>query len=214
MTKDGVGKVKFNIEGNLLSLYHLDNFINAINANYPNYFQMFATEYVVNARKLSLPGLRLSQERCYEGMFYLCEHLVTAPALPATSLSDGCYHQMFKGCIRLTSAPALPATILPSVQYGYGCYSEMFAKCTSLTVAPVLSANTLGYKSYAGMFSGCTNLNSITCLATNISATNCTTNWVNGVAASGTFIKATNMTNWPTGNNGIPSGWTVVDYTG
>jgi hypothetical protein len=55
----------------------------------------------------------------------------------------------------------------------------------------------------------CYSLNSIKCLATNISASDCTTNWVEGVASSGTFIKAANMSGWTTGNSGIPSGWTV-----
>ena len=62
------------------------------------------------------------------------------------------------------------------------------------------------------MFASCTSLTAITCLATDISATNCTTNWVNGVAASGTFTKAASMESWTRGNNGIPSNWTVQDY--
>jgi hypothetical protein len=63
------------------------------------------------------------------------------------------------------------------------------------------------------MFYNCTNLNYIKCLATDISASNCTSNWVNGVAASGTFVKDPNITTstWETGANGIPSGWTVQD---
>ena len=48
-------------------------------------------------------------------------------------------------------------------------------------------------------------------MATDISASICTQNWVNGVAASGTFVKAASMSSWTTGNNGIPSGWTVQD---
>lgn len=87
----------------------------------------------------------------------------------------------------------------------------MFYGCTSLTTAPSLPATTLANSCYYAMFSGCTNLNSITCLATNISASNCTGYWVNGVAASGTFIKANGMTSWTTGVNGIPTGWTVVN---
>jgi hypothetical protein len=63
------------------------------------------------------------------------------------------------------------------------------------------------------MFNGCTSLNSIKCLATNVSATYCTNGWVSGVAASGTFTKAANMTKWTTktGTSGIPSGWDVQD---
>ncbi len=62
------------------------------------------------------------------------------------------------------------------------------------------------------MFLGCTNLNSVTCLATNISASSCTTDWLSGVAATGTFTKAASMTSWSSGASGIPSGWTVADY--
>ena len=63
------------------------------------------------------------------------------------------------------------------------------------------------------MFQGCTSLNYIKCLATNISASNCTTDWVNGVANSGTFVKNPSMSSWRTGNNGIPTNWTVEDAT-
>jgi len=64
---------------------------------------------------------------------------------------------------------------------------------------------------YYRMLQGCTSLTSIKCLATNISASDCTSKWVDGVAASGTFTKAASMSSWVEGNNGIPSGWSVVD---
>ena len=101
--------------------------------------------------------------------------------------------------------------VLPAISLTNGCYFMMFRDCTGLTTAPALPAMTLASDCYSGMFYGCTNLNSITCLATNISAEGCTTNWVNGVAATGTFTKAASMTSWTTGVRGIPSGWTVVD---
>ena len=46
-------------------------------------------------------------------------------------------------------------------------------------------------------------------MATDISAEGCTDGWVQGVATNGTFIKADSMTDWTTGIDGIPSGWTV-----
>ena len=101
---------------------------------------------------------------------------------------------------------SLPATTL--TQY---CYTNMFQNCTSLTTAPELPATTLQIQCYCWMFKGCTSLSSIKCLATNISAINCTYDWVNGVASSGTFTKAASMSSWTTGNDGIPNGWTVVD---
>jgi len=70
---------------------------------------------------------------------------------------------------------------------------------------------------YQEMFSGCTNLSSITMLATDISAIDCLTDWVSGVASSGTFTKASSLIQGsetgkiPTGTSGIPEGWTVVN---
>jgi hypothetical protein len=69
---------------------------------------------------------------------------------------------------------------------------------------------TLAENCYNQMFFGCTGLNSITCLATDISAENCTYDWVEGVSSTGTFAKAAGVT-WPTGVDGIPENWTVVD---
>lgn len=40
-------------------------------------------------------------------------------------------------------------------------------------------------------------------------STTYTSNWVQGVAASGTFIKNSSATWNVTGDNGIPTGWTV-----
>ena len=143
---------------------------------------------------------------CYYGMFQGCTALATAPALPATTLANYCYNTMFRGCASLTTAPVLPAMTLAD-----NCYTTMFMNCSSLTTAPDLPATTLADSCYTSMFKGCTNLNYIKCLATDISATNCTNNWVDSVASTGTFVKNPNMSSWTTGANGIPSGWTVED---
>ena len=145
---------------------------------------------------------------CYFDMFSGCTSLSTAPELPATTLAVSCYTQMFSGCTSLTTAPELPATTLIS-----NCYSQMFFGCTSLTTAPVLPATTLAQWCYDYMFSGCSSLNSITCMATNITAINCTSNWLSGVAATGTFIKPASMNGWTRNSaDGIPTGWTTSDY--
>lgn len=146
---------------------------------------------------------------CFSSMFYYCTSLTSAPALPMTNLSTSSYYSMFYGCSSLTTAPALPATTLAS-----NCYSAMFQNCTSLTTAPDLPATTLTTGCYQNMFNGCTLLNRITCLATNISASTCTSSWLYKVASSGTFTKAHDMESWTTGANGIPSGWTVYNASG
>ena len=92
-------------------------------------------------------------------------------------------------------------------------FRNLFMGCTGLTSAEnfVLPSTALTEGCYMYMFSGCSSLNYIKCLATDISATNCTYNWVYDVSSSGTFIKNSNMSDWTTGDNGIPSGWTVQD---
>ena len=184
----------------------------------------------------------IMMESCYSGMFGGCTSLQTAPELPATTLSVACYHGMFEGCTGLTVAPALPATVmvdkcykdmfsnctnlqtapaLPSTSMAYWCYYKMFEYCTSLTTAPVLPATTLAQGCYIWMFFGCSNLNYVKCLATDISADNCTLNWLTNVSPTGTFVKAAGMEDWEIGVNpddgeyyGIPEGWTVkAEYT-
>ena len=181
----------------------------------------------------TLPATTLA-DSCYGDMFYGCTSLTTAPVLPATTLARSCYGYMFGGCTSLTAAPALQATtlanecyqcmfknctaltmapVLPATTLASGCYYEMFRGCHSLTIAPELPATTLTTRCYSNMFRSCNNLNYIKCLATDNSGYDCTNYWVSGVASSGTFVKAASMTDWTTGNNGIPSGWTVEDAT-
>ena len=151
----------------------------------------------------ALPATTLASA-CYSSMFYRCTSLTTAPKLPATKLEDVCYNNMFWGCTSLKTAPELPATDLK-----FMCYGSMFRNCSSLTVAPELPATTLAMHCYSGMFCDCTKLNYIKCLATDISATYCTSYWVNNVASTGTFVKNPNMESWTTGTSGIPNNWTI-----
>ena len=141
-------------------------------------------------------------------MFVGCTSLQTAPQLSATTLAEECYNYMFMNCTSLTTAPALPATTLE-----HACYQDMFYNCTSLTTAPTLPAPILADYCYASMFLNCYNLSSITCLATDISAENCTNGWVISVSSSGTFTKDPNMTDWTRDTNGIPSNWTIQNYS-
>ena len=132
--------------------------------------------------------------------------------LPATTLDVYCYASMFYDCGTLTAAPALPATTLAN-----SCYSNMFYGCTNLEAAPVLPAETLVTNCYQNMFNNCSKLASVTCMATSGINTNLSTyNWLVNAGTQATGPKsftAVSTANWPSGNNGIPSGWTRVDYT-
>ena len=169
-----------------------------------------------------LPSTTLASN-CYSYMFNGCTGLTSAPELPATTLAHSCYYYMFYGCTGLTSAPELPATTLTTY-----CYGNMFYGCTGLTTAPVLPATRLESYCYQSMFNGCTNLSSVTCYATSRYGVDATSNWLNGVASSGTFYapESSLFLSETRGVNGIPTGWivypivtapTVVDdlvYTG
>ena len=154
-------------------------------------------------------------ENCYKKMFNGCTSLTTIQsALPATTLANNCYEYMFSGCTSLTTAPVLPATSTVT-----GCYTYMFGGCTSLTTVPEISATYIkGRQSNESLevaaccktFEGCSNLSYIKCMATTIGFAG-TVSWVKGVASSGTFVKNPSMTNWESGDNGIPTGWTITD---
>ena len=140
-------------------------------------------------------------------MFVSCTSLVNAPALPAKTLVQDCYANMFQECISITTAPALPATTLAQ-----RCYRSMFINCTSLVTAPELPATEPAYECYVSMFNSCNKLNYVKCLL-KPDTTSYTTNWLKGVASSGTFIKNNEANNWERSNSGIPVGWTVQNDT-
>lgn len=202
--------------------------------NSPAYSSMFAgcTNLVKAPKKL---GSKSLARDCYLNMFSGCTSMTTAPELPATVVGIGSYRYMFMDCANLTTAPELPATtlgeqcydgmfagcsglttaplILPATTLQDSCYRSMFSRCSSLTSAPELPAETLVTSCYIGMFANCSSLNYIKCLATDVSASNSTKDWVTGVSQTGTFVKNPLMSSWTSNTNGIPSGWTVVDAT-
>lgn len=127
--------------------------------------------------------------------------------LPATTLTESCYYGMFINCYNLAAAPELPATTLARQ-----CYQLMFAHCTSLTTAPVLPATTLVDSCYSSMFGSCYALNTVTTYADDISATNCLSNWLLSVAATGNFYNYGSASYQIDSGNGIPTGWTEHNY--
>ena len=159
-----------------------------------------------------LPATTLANN-CYQGMFQNCIYIAAIPSqlLPATTLAEGCYRSMFQNCssaLTTVSTDMLPATTVVK-----DCYRSMFFDCRSLEDSPTLLAETLAEGCYMYMFNNCFKLDDITCYATDISASACTNEWVYKVKGSGVFTKRSTMSNWTTGVNGIPSGWTIHDDT-
>lgn len=142
----------------------------------------------------------------YYLMFSGCSALITPPSeIPATKQGHASCGKMFSDCIQLKTPPALKSTIL-----GNYCFTSIFKNCTSLISAPELSALTLTSYCYRSAFEGCSSLNSITVYANDISATDCTKNWLSGVASTGTFNNYGDATYTKNSVDGIPTGWTEV----
>ena len=121
-------------------------------------------------------------------------------------LSHSCFFGLFRDNIATTDVSGLKFGNKTLIT---GCYREMFTNCSKITNAPELPATTLVESCYKNIFYRCENLNSITVYADDISATNCTTDWLYGVAAKGTFRNLGSAT-YSRGTSGIPSGWTEV----
>jgi len=215
----------YKVYGNAMSLIWGDDFVS--NSEFAsdtrsNLVALFREDtHVIDASNLILPAMIVMYQG-YNGMFRGCTNLEKAPKiLPAltfiintvTGYSDA-YSSMFEGCINLEEGSELPATNL-----GRRCYQRMFcmnrnSKITTpkMTKSPVLPASVVVQNAYEEMFKGNGNLVEVTCLATTIQS-NSVNNWLLNCSDTGTFKKAASMSSWPSGTSGIPSGWTIEDYS-
>ena len=175
----------------------------ALNLARSCYYSMFAS-----CSKLTqvpkLPAMQLDNS-CYSHMFQNCRGLTTPPELPALNLASYCYEYMFSGCYNLQNAPELPATSLKSY-----CYYYMFYGCEKLTIAPYLPALYLETSCYVSMFNSCYYLRYIKADFIEL-LSGATNDWVKTVLVrNGTFVKHPQATWNVIGNNGVPSGWTII----
>ena len=108
-----------------------------------------------------------------------------------------------------TSIIGVEPAFLPATTVIQECYMGTFRGCSNMVSAPELPALNLVPRCYQDMFKGCSKLNYIKMLATNISAAQCLTGWVDGVSSYGTFVKHKDAV-IPRGKNGIPYDWTVI----
>lgn len=157
-----------------------------------------------------LQATTLAQE-CYGWMFSGCTSLTTAPELLATTLANGCYGYMFYGCTALTTPPS----VLPATRASSYCYYNMFVTCRNITKSPDVMLTSSASHACTNMFFGCSKLSYIKAMfLSKPSGTSgylyWTQNWVNGVAASGTFVKNSAATWNVSGVDGIPTNWTVI----
>lgn len=171
-----------------------------------SYIQISGTaETKVSGNLASLIGFSETLPSAAFRYLFYSSNIVDADELilPWKVLSPYCFIRMFFNNQKLTKAPVLPAITLAS-----NSYTWMFRNCTALTTASIMFCKDFTINSSCTrMYELCENLNSVTCFATSIS-NNPFNNWLNGVAATGTFTKKSGVT-WPSGASGIPSGWTI-----
>lgn len=136
-----------NCTGNIMTLLNHSNPDTAVMGE--NCFHSLFRDWTKLITAPTLPATTLSRD-CYCGMFRGCRGLTIAPLLPANTLANSCYSGMFQECVSLQVPPALPAEKLASF-----CYDSMFYKCTRLSEAPKLPAKYLQAACYQSMFRDC-----------------------------------------------------------
>lgn len=134
------------------------------------------------------------------------DNLASADAIEANKA----FYGLFAGANQLVNDQhrniALPATTLKD-----GCYQNMFYGCKGIERAPELPALTLVKECYKEMFYDCSKLNYVKSLATDISATDCTKDWLGkaGTEAASKKVVVDSETPWVIdSDSGIPVGWT------
>ena len=208
------GSKNFNVYGNVMSLLYGDNFINysefpsGTTTNLCGLF--YGTTTVIDASNLYMSALTCTVD-CYNGTFRGCTNLIAAPKLLATTPAKGCCSSMFEGCINLETVPEINFTTMAqeACQRMFCMNRNSRITTPKMTKSPVLRCTTHATNCYKEMFKGNGNLIEVTCLLTSPGDTD---NWLANCSTSGTFKKASGAS-WTTGASGIPSGWTVVDYT-
>lgn len=167
--------------------------------------------------------------QCYQGMYY-GSGIRTMPTLPAETLASQCYYEMFRECRSLIELAPIAASALATyccskmfynckslsysptikaVQSANNCYYEFMYGCSAVTSAQEIRLQDLSRECLYSAFNGCSGISQISVSFTSW-LDGATNHWVNGVAASGTFIKPAALPE-EYGENRIPTGWTVVN---
>ena len=122
------------------------------------FFYLTGTDVSASGNIMSLLDktcqLKTVPSNAFYYLFKSCANLITAPEMPATTLSERCYSYMYNGCTSLVKAPS----VLPATTLGQYCYDSMFRGCTALTEAPEFNAITLASNCCLMMFHSCTSL--------------------------------------------------------
>ena len=130
----------------------------------------------------------------------------TENASSRIALNKDC--EVYGNIMSLLGPDFATATTLP----GNNTFAYLFSGQTHLKNSAeeglYLPATTLTDGCYKGLFKGCTGLSRVVVNATDISASNCLTEWVSGIAGAGFGLVTPNPKQWTMGGN-LPWGATV-----
>lgn len=112
---------------------------------------------------------------------------------------------VFYGCSNLSAAPEIHV----SASNHQDSFSYMFTNCTGMLSAKLDLQSGNATRLMTSMYQGCSSLTAIECPQLTAWPSQ-TTNWVNGVAAAGTFTCPEELPDIR-GVNNIPVGWTKKD---
>lgn len=179
---------KFNAEGELMTLLYCEYYVGQTGKFADHMFKnMFSRTKIVNAYNLVIPYNSGSYKYSCYSMFSHCSELEVAPKelKGNTYVNDHSFYLMFANCPKLTKTPIIWYTF-PE----YDAMGGMFFNDTLLSEVYILQTE---------------NGNHIDNLRSS--------NWLKGIASTGTFYANQNLT-WlytiERSEHTIPEGWTIV----
>lgn len=122
------------------------------------------------------------------------------------TLVGRCFMRTFYDCTQLKQAPNLPSTSMGTYGY-YQMFRGSGIKSCEINILTVPS------NGFYQMFASCSSLNYVLTKMTDISASNCLTNWLNSAEQTGTLVCDSSLV-LPSGSSGLPSGWTRMNLDG
>ena len=122
--------------------------------------------------------------------------------------ANNAFYGLFAGAEKLVNNTER-LLVLPATTLTEGCYQDMFNGCKGIEKAPELPAPKLEKNCYQEMFYDCAKLNSVTCLATDITAEGSTKDWLGkaGTEASAPVLE-TKVDMKANSDDGVPTSWT------
>ena len=134
------------------------------------------------------------------------DNLESAVSIEAKNAFYGLFAEADKLVNSIEKKLVLPATTLKE-----GCYQDMFNGCKGIEKAPELPAPALVKDCYKEMFCGCAKLSHVACLATDVTASGCTKDWLGnaGTEATSKPVLESVLDMKAGSDDGVPVSWTA-----